>query len=276
MLEQLATWNAIHGEAIFGTRPWLVYGESSVKVKGGAFKEDFKYNSKEIRFTTKGATLYATALGWPEDGQLVVRSLAKPAGENINNITGVSLLGYSGKLEWKQTPEGLIVKLPAQKVSEFTAGLKITGTELKNVPLPATVTVLAPDAKGNLKLSADDADLQGDGIKAETKGNDSNLGYWDKGTDWASWKAKFTKPAKFNVTASCASISGASEFVVEVAGQKLNGKAAKTDNWDTFQEINLGQVEIKQAGDQTVSVRPQDANNWKAMNLRYVKFTKVD
>ena len=84
MLEQLADWNAIHGEAIFGTRPWLVYGESAVKVKGGSFKEDFKYDAREIRFTTKGATLYAIALGWPEDGKLVVRSLAKPAGENVN------------------------------------------------------------------------------------------------------------------------------------------------------------------------------------------------
>ena len=31
MLEQLAEWNAVHGEAIFGTRPWLVYGESTVR-----------------------------------------------------------------------------------------------------------------------------------------------------------------------------------------------------------------------------------------------------
>ncbi len=134
MLQQLAAWNAIHSEAIFGSRPWLVYGESGVKVKGGNFNEDFKYNAKEIRFTTKGATLYAIALGWPEDGQLVVRSLARPAGENVNHITGVSLLGYKGKVEWKQTADGLVVTLPAQKVSEFTTALKITGTGLRNMP----------------------------------------------------------------------------------------------------------------------------------------------
>jgi alpha-L-fucosidase len=140
MLEQLATWFAIHGEAIYGTRPWLVYGESSMKVKGGSFKEDFKYNAKEIRFTTKGATLYAIALGWPEDGKMLVRSLAKPAGAEVNNITEVSLLGYDGKLDWKQTPEGLSVTLPEKKVSEFTTALKITGSNLKNIPfdLPAT------------------------------------------------------------------------------------------------------------------------------------------
>ena len=93
-------------------------------MKGGSFGEDFKYNAKEIRFTTKGPVLYAIALGWPEDGQIVVRSLAKPAGENINNITAVSLLGYDGQLAWKQTAEGLIVTLPEKKVSEYTTRLE--------------------------------------------------------------------------------------------------------------------------------------------------------
>ena len=145
MLGQLADWTAIHGEAIYGSRPWLVYGESAVKVKGGSFDEDFKYNAKEIRFTTKGPVLYAIALGWPEDGRIVVRSLAKPAGENINNITAVSLLGYDGKISWKQTAEGLIVTLPEKKVSEYTTGLKIIGTELKPVRFVAPLPAVTPD-----------------------------------------------------------------------------------------------------------------------------------
>ena len=45
------------GSAIFGTRPWLVYGESSVKVRGGHFAEDYRYNAREIRFTTKEGNL---------------------------------------------------------------------------------------------------------------------------------------------------------------------------------------------------------------------------
>ena len=134
MLEQLAEWNAIHGEAIFGTRPWLVYGESAVKVKGGGFNEDYKYNAHEIRFTTKGDVLYAIALGWPDDGRLVIHTLAKPADQDVNHITDVALLGYKGKIEWKQTLEALIVTVPEKKISEYTAALKITGTNLKNVP----------------------------------------------------------------------------------------------------------------------------------------------
>ncbi|MCX6866533.1 MAG: alpha-L-fucosidase [Verrucomicrobia bacterium] len=133
MLEQLAAWNAVHGEAIYGTRPWTVYGESAVKVKGGAFKEDYQYNAREIRFTTKGTTLYAIALGWPDDGKLVIRSLAKPEGRDINAISDIRLLGHDGKLEWKQGPDGLVVTLPSGKLSEFTSALRITGDKLQAV-----------------------------------------------------------------------------------------------------------------------------------------------
>ena len=53
MLAELAAWNAVNGEAIYGTRPWLVYGEGAVQAKGGHFNEDYTYIGQDIRFTTK-------------------------------------------------------------------------------------------------------------------------------------------------------------------------------------------------------------------------------
>jgi alpha-L-fucosidase len=131
MLAQLATWNAVNGEAIFGTRPWLVYGEGAVQAAGGAFKEDFAYSAKDIRFTTKGATLYAIALGWPDNGQLVIRSLATPADGNGNHIHHIELLGHRGRLAFAQTAKDLTVTLPDAKPCDFACTLKITGTNLK-------------------------------------------------------------------------------------------------------------------------------------------------
>ena len=90
ILPAMAAWMPINGEAIFGTRPWKVFGESSGKIQGGMFNEgSLRYTAKDIRFTTKGEVLYAIALGWPEDRKLVVKSLAKLAGA----ISAVSLLG---------------------------------------------------------------------------------------------------------------------------------------------------------------------------------------
>ena len=271
-LEEMARWMPIHGEAIYGTRPWLIYGEGAIKAKGGHFGEDFKYTAKDIRFTTKGKTLYAVALGWPDDGQLVVRSLARVEGGSANKIKGVSLLGSKGKLSWTQTTNGLVVSLPAQKVSDYTAALKISGTDFSPVQMAEAVATVAPDAQGNLTLLPDTAELHGN-VKEESQGGQPNLGFWDNPQDTVSWKANFKLPGKFNVTASCATVHAESGFLVEVAGQKLAGKATQTGSWAEFKVADLGQVEIKQPGALVVNVRPKDASSWKAINLRWVKFT---
>jgi alpha-L-fucosidase len=133
MLETMAAWIKIHGEAIYDTRPWLVYGEGPVRSAGGNFKEDFAYTAGDIRFTTKGNTLYAIALGWPEDGRLMIKSLAWQD-RSGSKITGVKLLGYNGKVQWDQTAAGLVVRLPPTKVSEYTCAVRITGSNLRPAP----------------------------------------------------------------------------------------------------------------------------------------------
>ena len=272
MLEQLAQWTAIHGEAIYGTRPWQVYGESAVKVRGGAFKEDFKYNAREIRFTTKGENLYAIALGWPEDGKLLVRSLAKPAGSNINAIQEVSLLGYDGKVTWTQSPDGLVVTMPDKKVSEFTTALKITGAGLAPVPYTVPVKAIAADAQGKFVLAPGDAECEGS-LKAETRGAEANLGYWDNGRDLACWNIRVTVPGKYTVRTTAAAAKGDTELVVEIAGKKLVGRATKTASWEEYAPIDFGTVDLPNAGVIEVTVHAKDRKAWKAINLRAITLT---
>jgi alpha-L-fucosidase len=275
MREQMADWITVHGEAIYGTRPWLVYGEGRIKAKGGSFGEDFNFSSLEIRFTTKGQTLYATALGWPKDGQLLVRSLAKPVGESGNAISSVSLLGYDGKVEWTQTTNGLAVTLPDKQVSEFTCSLKITGTDLKPVQAAAAPSAaVRPDAKGSLTLLPDDAELHGDQIKTETQGGQANIGFWDNGNDWVSWRAQIGQAGSYKVSVSLASLRQDAECVVEVAGQQFSVKPPATGNWATFRVLEIGSIEIKQAGEQGIKVRAKDPKTWRPLNLRFVKLTK--
>jgi alpha-L-fucosidase len=135
MLHDLAAWTAVNGEAIYGSRPWLVSGEGPVQVKGGAFKEDFKYSARDVRFTTKGKTLYAIALGWPSENRLLVRSLASTGDLKQNQIKRVELLGHKGKLRFTQTAEGLAVELPNEKVSDLTCSLRITGANFRPAPV---------------------------------------------------------------------------------------------------------------------------------------------
>lgn len=274
-LRELAAWIKVHGEAIYGTRPWLVYGEGAVRAKGGSFKEDFAYTAQDIRFTTKGATLYAFALGWPADGKLAIRSLARPADGSGNRIERVELLGHDGELQFTQSGEALVVTLPAEKVSAYTAALRITGRDLKPVPLPEVSLIVQPDAHGNYTLLPDDAELHGQQINTENQGGQPNIGFWDRADEWISWQVQFPKAGVFAVTTACATVHPESQLIVEIAGQELTGKVTGTGAWEKFQAVNLGRFEVKQPGTLVLKIRPKDAPAWKPINLRAVKLTRV-
>ena len=134
ILAEMADWIAVNGEAIYGTRPWRVFGEgpNNIKNKGGSHYTESVFahmTARDIRFTTKGDALYAIALGWPEDGKLQIRSLAKSCGL----IENVSLLGHDGKLTWTQTADELTVTLPESSVNKNAIVIRISGHNLAPV-----------------------------------------------------------------------------------------------------------------------------------------------
>jgi len=129
-LEGMAQWMNINGEAIFGTRPWRIFGEGPTQVKAGMFNEDVtkSFCAEDVRFVTAGDTLFAFLLGWPGEGKALIKSLATNAPHvEGRKITGVSLLGYDGKLEWSQNEDGLSIEMPKQKPCEHAFALKIGG-----------------------------------------------------------------------------------------------------------------------------------------------------
>jgi alpha-L-fucosidase len=132
----MAKWMDVNSEAIFGTRPWVVYGEGpsvTEKAEGGQFggARDVRnkpYTSEDLRFTTKGGALYAVVLEWPAGRSVLVKSLATASPHSAGRkVSAVTLLGSAGKLTWSQDEAGLRVQLPAEAPSEHAVTLKIEG-----------------------------------------------------------------------------------------------------------------------------------------------------
>jgi alpha-L-fucosidase len=271
MLHQLADWTAVNGEAIYGTRPWQVYGEGPVRARGGAFKENFQYTARDIRFTTRGDTLYAIALGWPEDNQIVIHSLAKTDDAAQNQIQRVELLGREGGLHFTQTTNGLVVELPGEKTGDLTCALRINGSDLKPAPIPAQAVVITPDEKGRLFLDAEDATLHGERLRIEQQGGKPDIGYWDNAGEWVSWQAQIKKPGRYLLTATIAAANGPGEFIVQVGDQALPTRVPQTSGWDKFLTSELGTVNLAQPGEFTVQVRAKDPASWKPINLNCIR-----
>src|SRR5256714_1509608 len=132
VLADLAEWMPANGEAIYGTRPFSVFGEGAQDVKGsGNFNErqSRPYTAEDIRFTTKADTLYAFSLAWPENANKIsIKTLAKGSEKYPKEIGKIELLGSDGALKFSREAQALVVTLPEQKPNSIGATLRITPT----------------------------------------------------------------------------------------------------------------------------------------------------
>jgi alpha-L-fucosidase len=120
-LQAISTWIPKHGEAIFGTRPFKVSGEGPPDVADNSNFNESKaraYTSEDIRFTTKGETLYAFAFVWPTNGKLTIKTLSRDAAVLPKPIQHVELIG-AGAVTFAQDASGLTLNLPEKAPNEY-------------------------------------------------------------------------------------------------------------------------------------------------------------
>ncbi len=89
--KDIGAWLKINGEAVYGSRPFEVYGENSVC------------------YTRNKGNVYATLLDW-NGGSITLKSL-RTGGATLGNVSKVELLGSDIHLTFVQNDQGLLVTL---------------------------------------------------------------------------------------------------------------------------------------------------------------------
>jgi alpha-L-fucosidase len=128
-LTQLAAWMSLNGEALFGTRPWRVFGEGPTRVKAGQFGEagESEFTAEDIRFTQKGETLFAVVLDRPAAASITFKSLGAATPGTVERV---ALVASGTPLSFRRDAAGLTVNLPANLPGEHVFAFKIQGRGL--------------------------------------------------------------------------------------------------------------------------------------------------
>ncbi len=117
-------WLDINGEAIYGTRPWKIFGEGPTESASGSFADQKKpFTAQDIRFTTKGDVLYVIAMGQPV-ASTTIKNLGTKATNRI--IESVGLIGSNEKISWAQQADALVIKPSKTYPSENAVVYKIS------------------------------------------------------------------------------------------------------------------------------------------------------
>lgn len=118
LLESVGDWLAVHGEAIYGSSPWVVFGEGPTSPAAGSFTDAAApaYTAGDVRFTRMTEVghdyVYGIGLVRPADGRMRIRSFGSGSPLVDRPIVDVRVLGSGEQPEWTRTEDHLEVVLP--------------------------------------------------------------------------------------------------------------------------------------------------------------------
>ncbi len=139
VLDELSRWMAVNGDAIYGTRPWKVFGSGPTTAAPGASRGTSEHHVAEafnernrrelaatdVRYVTKSSAIYAFSMGI-DAAQVSFRELALGSPQGMGKVANVELLGHGKKVVWSQDGTALKVDVPMDKPARHALAFKVT------------------------------------------------------------------------------------------------------------------------------------------------------
>ncbi len=129
ILADIKEWMDVNGAAIYGTRPWKIFGEgplaeASNPLNAQGFNENNNYSEADIRFVQRNDTVFAFTMRYPEEKTCIIKSLGTVSEHCDGKVKSVTMSGF-GPVEFTQDAEGLVIHLPEKKVNKLAAAFAL-------------------------------------------------------------------------------------------------------------------------------------------------------
>ncbi len=297
-LVEMGKWMKANGEGIFGTHAWTIWGEGSTVMRGGILNQNnamTPYTEADIRFTQSndGKAIYAYCLNVPATpapgpfdvphDRVSIRSLGSASPLVTGEPTSVTLLGYSGKLDWKRNADNLEITLPAKLPAKYALCFKIEGLITQPNPnLPAEFRarlnerpnlIAGPDGAFDLKPNF--ARTDGPSIQLEWNNGIDDFGYWRSVDDRANWQIKVEKTGTYRIVLKMATPDKDIDLTATAGSQTLEARLPSTGSYDHYQSVPIGTIQLDQTGPVLVSLQGKPGGKWSPINLRGVRLVPL-
>ena len=260
IFEKVGAWVGRNGESIYGTSPCplgqLPWG----------------------RCTVKGEKLYLHVFDWPQDGELSLVGLK-------NEVKRVYLLRDSSRALHFSREEGkLSVRLPGQPVDEedTVVVLEIAGKPEGDPP------VVVQEGDSPINLTTVTAVTAGEAIKYYNHLGGYHVSRWHDPQDSVTWGMRIDQPGRYQVWITYAaeaeweggkyqvSVGSASfETTVVNTGAFCFDEGLPCKTGYEYRAFNIGTVDLSQAGEYKLTIRPTSEAGHYLMYLRSIELTRV-
>jgi alpha-L-fucosidase len=114
VLTDITDWIGRNGDAVYGTRPWRMYGHGPTELKTGTKGErtSSAFTGHDVRYVQRNNSLFAAMLDWPNEPVRLapLGKSAMPAAQ----IEKISLMDGT-PVSFEQAEDALMINLPEQK-----------------------------------------------------------------------------------------------------------------------------------------------------------------
>jgi alpha-L-fucosidase len=110
ILLAVGDWLRANSDAIYGSRPWQLYGEGPTQVIEGGLKEGEQkpFTAEDIRFLQNRGKLYAIPLDTPPSGKVIIHTLDAKS----HPVRAVKVVGSTAAVKFTQDAAGLHLQIP--------------------------------------------------------------------------------------------------------------------------------------------------------------------